>query len=81
MILAEFKIAVGHFLNKIGYFRQYVKVFGPFSDYLITPNPQNYIKWSYTFVNGQTLVEVFSHLSMYCPFLILNSVLVFQLST
>ena len=49
----------------------YVKVFGLFSDHLITPNPQNYVNF---FVNGQTLVyKVFSHLSMYCLFLILNS--------
>ena len=71
---SKYQLAIGHFLTKIGYFRRYVKVFGPFSDYLITPNPQNYIKWSSTFVNGQTLVEVFGHLSMYCSFLILNSV-------
>ena len=70
MHIPEFKIAVGHrpfsghFLTKIGYFRQYVKVFSPFSDHLITKNPQNYIKRPYTFVNGQTLVEVFSHLPM-----------------
>ena len=41
---SKWQSAISHFPTKIGYFRQYVKVFGPFSDYLITPNPQNYIK-------------------------------------
>ena len=31
------------------------------------------MKWPNNFVNGQTLVKIFGHLSMYFMFLILNS--------
>ena len=44
-----------------------------FSDYLITLNPQNYIKWSYTFVNGQTFVGSIR------PFVHVLSILYFKL--
>ena len=54
-VISEFKIAVSHWPFS-GQNWQYVKIFGSFS--LITPNHTNYIKWPYTFVHGQTLVEV-----------------------
>ena len=65
--LAEFKIAVSHrlFSNKTGYFQIYVKVFGPFSEYLINLYTHNNMKWLNNFVNGQMLVKVFGHLSVY----------------
>ena len=60
--MAEFKIAVGHqpFSNRNWLFPTKCKVFGPFSDYLITLNPQNYIKWPYTFVHDLKYLAILS---------------------
>ena len=76
--IAEFKIAVRH---RLGYFQQYVKISGPFSDHLINilhTKSTRLHKIVIYFVNSQTLVEVFDHLSMYCPFLILNCDIVYD---
>ena len=59
-MMAEFKIAVGHwpFSDQNWLFPTICKSIRSFS------NHTKSTKWSYTFVNGQTLVGVFGHLSI-----------------
>ena len=57
------KITAGHqpFSEQNWSFPNISKSIWPFSDYFV----HQFIKWPYTFANGQTLVEVFVHFSVY----------------